>query len=92
MYRNSYSIWGTKGQLTLLRAFSLPPNFSPTMIIENQGSREEKTLEPFDHFREEIEFFCRNLNNKEMQASWRNNALQQATTLELIRNANSQNF
>ena len=85
VYRNSYAVWGTKGQVTLSRAFSIPPSFAATLILEQQGYREEQTLKPFDQFAAEIEGFCRGLNNPQTRTAWREDALAQALALEMIR-------
>lgn len=53
-YKNSYSIWGTKGEITLTRAFSIPENLIPVCRIVNQGLVREFQLEPCNHFVEEL--------------------------------------
>ncbi|MGK0369812.1 MAG: putative dehydrogenase [Glaciecola sp.] len=49
-YQCNYEVWGTKGKITVLRAFTSPPGFSPTIIIEKQGEREERVLSPDNHY------------------------------------------
>lgn len=84
MYRNSYSIWGTKGQVTLNRAFSVPANFAPTIILEKQGRQEERTVAPYDQFKGEIEVFCAGLNDPDRRRAWREDALAQAKVLASV--------
>ncbi len=86
MYRNSYAIWGTEGSITLMRAFSIPPTFAPTLVLEQQSYREERTLAPFDQFAAEIDSFCAGLRNPETCKRWCDDALRQAMLLEAIRN------
>lgn len=86
-YRNSYSIWGRSGQVTLTRAFSIPPTLSPSLILERQNYREEYILPPCDHFLIEIEAFCAGINDKNTRQQWQKDALGQACTLDLIRRA-----
>lgn len=84
MYQSKYVIWGTKGTITLERAYALPPDFKPTCILEKQGFKEAYTLEECDHFIEEIKYFCDKygfLNNREI---WYNEALSQSKVLNNI--------
>ena len=57
MYQSKYSIWGTKGMITLDRAYAVPSNFNPTCILEKQGFKEVYTLNACDHFIEENKIF-----------------------------------
>ncbi len=84
MYQSKYTIWGTKGIITLERAFALPPDFKPTCVLEKQGFKEFYELEACDHFIEEIRFFCdkySSLNNREI---WYNEAINQSKVLNSI--------
>lgn len=58
-YKNSYSIWGTQGEITLLRAFSIPEHHIPICRIVNQGLVREYQLKPCNHFVEELREFAR---------------------------------
>ena len=62
-YKNSYSIWGTKGEITLLRAFSIPEHHIPICRIVNQGLVREYQLQPCNHFVEELKFFASTVNS-----------------------------
>lgn len=62
-YKNSYSIWGTKGEITLLRAFSIPEHHIPICRIVNQGLVREFQLQPCNHFVEEITYFTHAVYN-----------------------------
>jgi len=86
-YQNTYSIWGTKGRITLTRAFSISPIFAPKIILERQSYLEEHTLSPYNQFKGEIEVFCAGFKNEETKRVWRNDANGQAQTLEKIRKA-----
>jgi NDP-hexose-3-ketoreductase len=57
-YKNSYSVWGTKGEITLLRAFSIPEHHIPICRIVNQGLVREYQLQPCNHFVEELKAFA----------------------------------
>lgn len=58
-YKNSYSIWGTRGEITLVRAFSIPEHHIPVCRIVNQGLVREYQLQPCNHFVEELKDFTR---------------------------------
>jgi dTDP-3,4-didehydro-2,6-dideoxy-alpha-D-glucose 3-reductase len=49
-YQCNYEIWGSKGKLTAMRAFTAHPDFFPTILIEKQSYKEEKVLSPDNHF------------------------------------------
>ncbi len=85
MYRNAYSIWGTRGMITLTRAFAIPPSFSPTIILEQQSYREERILTPFDQFAGEIEMFSAEFFDPDKCRRWRLESLNHALVLEAIR-------
>ena len=85
VYRNSYMVWGTKGVLTLSRAFSVPPTFVPAMVLQQQDYREERSLEPYDQFVGEIEAFCMGLDDENMRLVWLEDAMRQSRVLESIR-------
>jgi predicted dehydrogenase len=86
MYQNKYTIWGTKGIITLERAFAIPPEFKPTCILEKQGYKEEFTLEPCNHFIEELKYFRANISDEKMKSNWYCEARNQSKLLELIKN------
>jgi len=85
MYQNKYIIWGTKGVITLDRAFSLPPGFRSTLTLEQQGIKKEILMEPCNHFIEEIKYFDSNCHDNEVQQAWRDEIVKQSTVLHLIR-------
>jgi len=86
MYQNKYVIWGTTGVITLERAFALPPDFRSTVILEKQGEKKEFSMEPCDHFLEEINFFTLNFENKKNIEEWRSEVLNQKVILDKILN------
>jgi NDP-hexose-3-ketoreductase len=50
-YQCNYELWGATGKITVTRAFTAPPGFAPTIIIEKLGEKEERVLEPDNHYR-----------------------------------------
>lgn len=57
-YKNSYSVWCSKGEIWLKRAFSIPPNEVPICYVRTQNLTREYQLEPCDHFALELQAFC----------------------------------
>ena len=87
-YRNTYSIWGTKGQITVERAFSVPAALQPKIIVEKQDYYEEIECDPEDQFVKEIEYFCKGLISESIVNAWQNDALTQAKLIDIIKNQN----
>jgi predicted dehydrogenase len=57
-YRNAYAVMGSEGSLLLERAFSVPPDRPPTVVLRDRNGREEaRRLEPANHFRLAIQAF-----------------------------------
>lgn len=84
MYQSKYVIWGTKGIITLQRAFALPPELKPTCILEKQGFKEVYELEPCDHFIEEIKYFYSKYQNLDEKENWYKEAVNQAKVLNSL--------
>ncbi len=84
MYQNKYVIWGTDGVISLSRAFSLPPDFRSTLLLEKQGEVKEFSMDHCNHFVEEINYFCNNLNDIKTRQKWIEEIVCQARSLEEI--------
>jgi predicted dehydrogenase len=89
MYRNEYTVWGTTGLITIARAFSIPPTMSATLVLNRQDEHVERKLDPFDHFRGELDHFCAGFLSEAKRSHWRQDALHQAITLEAIRQSSA---
>ena len=87
-YRNNYSVWGTEGYISVMRSFSISETFKPRIILEKQDYYEEIECNPENQFVSEIEYFCKNLNSKNIVNSWRNDMLSQAKLIDIINNQN----
>ncbi|MFN5376053.1 MAG: Gfo/Idh/MocA family protein [Chitinophagaceae bacterium] len=84
-YQNRYSVWGTKGCLTLSRAFAVPPDFSSTLVVEAEGKVESISMPTDDHFIKELQLFAQWANNEQHRVSWYQEILAQSRTLNAIR-------
>ena len=82
-YQCVYEIWGTKGKITVDRAFTAPPNFSPKILLEQQDDRQEFVIEPDNHFINILKEFHRSINKNDFRKHW-DEALDQARLLDLI--------
>ena len=83
-YRNTYSIWGTKGQVTVNRAFSVSVTHEPKIILEKQDYYKEIECESDDHFMKEIDFFSKCITEKKSIDTWRKDILLQTTVLNTV--------
>jgi len=84
MYQNKYMIWGTKGVITLDRAFAIPPDIESILTLEKQGFKKEYLMEPFNHFIEEIRYFIKNVNSNDLLLQWQNEILNQMKVISQI--------
>ena len=98
-YQSKYEIWGTNGVLSLDRAFSVPPDFSPTINLQYDV---EKTWEgrkidvfsvpPEDHFKNLIDTFCAEIQKKHLSKIYfEEELLKQAKIMEALRLSSQKN-
>jgi len=78
-YKSMQMIWGSKGILTLERAYALPPTFRSTLTIETQDGKKEYNMPACNHFEEEMRFFVANCQTKSDE--WREEFLNQNKVL-----------
>jgi NDP-hexose-3-ketoreductase len=84
MYQNKYEVWGTKGKLLLNRAFAVPSDFSPTLILEKQGIIKEFKIPRCNHFIEQFSYFTKGFNDPEIRKLWLDEILAQANVIKKI--------
>ena len=89
MYQNKYIIWGTKGVITLDRAFAIPPDFESVLLLEKQGLKKEYIMRPCNHFIEEIRYFVQNISSINHVQQWQDEILNQLKVISKISNRNS---
>jgi len=70
-YQAGYSVWGSQGILSLDRAYSVPPDFSPMIKLKYssdftwEGRKNEIfKIEPANHFLIMLDTFCLDIANK----------------------------
>lgn len=84
-YQANYRIWGSKGIIELDRAYAVPPDFSPTIKIQNDEMNEKTNVKPVDHFKIMINEFCTKLNDPSDSSKWEEDLLNQARLMEALR-------
>lgn len=85
-YKSMQVIWGSKGLLTLERAYALPPTFESTLTIETQEETKQYIMPACNHFEEEMRYFVTNCGSKTDE--WREEFLNQNKVLMAIKNRN----
>jgi len=88
-YQCNYEIWGSRGKITVDRAFTPKPDYSPLIIVEKQGERQEYHMEPDNHFVGSIREFHRTITECDGEKHYRQ-VLLQSKTLEDIRSLSRQ--
>lgn len=84
-YQCSYQIWGSKGKITVEKAYTPGPDFIPTFVIENAGGKEVIKSAPDNHFQKVfLEFFHIIVNGG--REKHYNDILFQSQALEQIKN------
>lgn len=83
-YQCNYEIWGSKGKITVDRAFTPKPDYCPLIIVEKQGERQEYHMDPDNHFVGSIREFHRAITEGDREGHYRQ-VLLQSRTLEDIR-------
>jgi dTDP-3,4-didehydro-2,6-dideoxy-alpha-D-glucose 3-reductase len=91
VYQNNYSIWGSKGTLTVKRAFSIPPNLKPEIEVYTNENFQDK-IEQLDapacnHFELIFDAFCTVVlgNDDNKRAEVYEKILNQAKVLQAMR-------
>lgn len=78
-YKSMQMIWGSKGLMTLERAYALPPTFESTLTIETQEGKQDYPMPACNHFEEEMRYFVANCDSKADE--WRQEFLNQNSVL-----------
>ncbi len=86
-YKNSYSVWGSNGEIRLRRAFSIPAAETPVCTIINQGIVREYSLSPCNHFTAELDDFAGAIRQRGKDY---NEILLQAKALDMLRGQSKQ--
>lgn len=63
-YQNNIELWGTKGRITMKRAFTAGPDVSPVLEIETPEGAKVHSLPPDNHFHKLLQQFHWSVYNK----------------------------
>jgi len=83
-YQCNYEIWGSKGKITVDRAFTPKPDYSPLIVLEKQGERHEYQMKPDNHFIGSIKEFHRTIVSGDREKHYHDVVIQ-SKTLDDIR-------
>ena len=53
-YQCNYEIWGSDGKITVEKAFTPKPDYSPSILVEKAGSKQVIHCAPDDHFKKAL--------------------------------------
>jgi dTDP-3,4-didehydro-2,6-dideoxy-alpha-D-glucose 3-reductase len=67
-YQCNYEIWGSTGKITSTKAFTANIDYSPIIIIEKQGTKDEIILPKDDHFKNMIQYFNNMVNKHDYES------------------------
>jgi dTDP-3,4-didehydro-2,6-dideoxy-alpha-D-glucose 3-reductase len=84
LYQCSYEIWGSRGKITVDRAFTPKPDYSPLIIVEKPGTRQEQQMKPDNHFIGSIKEFYRAIVEDDRESHYQR-VLLQSRALDNIR-------
>ena len=88
-YQSIYEIWGSKGMLSLSRAYNIPPNMSASLKINTKKFTEIK-IKPTNHFKLMINNFSKEIQNKEKRIDFEKDIINQAKVMEAARTSNKE--
>lgn len=84
-YQSAYTIWGTRGRLVLERAYTPPPDWTPTIRIHRQGDVEERVLPAENQFGNSVRNFAEVVRLGEPRPMDAVNILRRADLLDRLR-------
>ena len=83
-YQCNYEILGSKGKITVLRAFTAKADFKPSVIFERNGVTETIVLANDDHFKNMIQYFEKLVSKNDFEDE-REEILNQALLMDEVR-------
>lgn len=90
-YQCNYEIWGSKGKITALRAFTPQPDYSPRIVLEKDNHRQEFPVPADNHFINILKEFLRAIKENDSESHY-HKLLSQAKLQEEIRLLSTKNF
>lgn len=88
-YQSTYNLWGSKGFLSLTRAYNVPPDMHVSLDINSNKKNETISIQTADHFQIMIDSFCNELKNpKSSTYNFEEDLINQAKVMEAARISN----
>lgn len=84
-YQCNYEIWGSKGKITVTRAFTAREDYKPTIVLEKQGDLQNIVLPADNHFAGMVNHVAYCLDNEEYEDEYAQN-LSQSSYITAIKN------
>jgi NDP-hexose-3-ketoreductase len=66
-YQCNLEVWGSKGKLFTNRIFTAPPDYEPTITIENKEGIKEMVLQADNHYIKMLEYFYECIHNTDLK-------------------------
>jgi len=88
-YQCNYEIWGTKGKITVERAYTPTADFKPTIVLEQQGNTELITEAACNHFVGAMREFYEIITGTKSKETHYNAILLQSESQQLIKDLSS---
>ncbi len=66
-YQCNYVIWGSKGKISVERAFTPTPDMKPKIILEKDGNKEEYFMDKDNHFINSLKEFHRSICSGDLE-------------------------
>ncbi|EPA05302.1 Gfo/Idh/MocA family protein [Candidatus Nitrosarchaeum limnium] len=89
-YQSIYEIWGSKGMISLSRAYNIPPNMSASLKINTEKIMEIK-IKPENHFKLMIDSFSKEIQGQRKHSfNFERDLLNQARIMEAGRRSSQQ--
>jgi hypothetical protein len=84
-YNSTYTLWGTKGNLSVKRAFNIPPDINAQIILDRENQT-TISIKPVNHFLLMIDNYSKILLGKEKYTfNFEDDLLKQARIMEAAR-------
>lgn len=89
-YQSTYSILGSKAQLSMKRAYAIPRDIKAIIFLNAEDKVNEIVIEPADHFKLMLDDFYREITSKKKSKNFEEDLLAQAKVLEAARLSNKE--
>jgi predicted dehydrogenase len=83
-YQNRYEIWGSKGKITVERAFTPRPDFNPNIVFEDQSGKQEIQGGFDNHFIQAFKEYYSIIEDSTFRGKHYAEILQQSASLDRI--------